>query len=147
MKTATVMVLALLGCGGGGEGDDGAALGAVELDESADALGNGLKVRATESREKPRWKRRFKTDEVSTLYFAAGDVEGKGHQVAFEIFEPQGSVYQRSEATSDGARWVFSSMPVAGTWVQQFGMTGRWKVKVFVDGAAAPAGTLSFHLR
>jgi hypothetical protein len=63
------------------------------------------------------------------------------------VFEPAGNLYQRSEVDSTGRGRVFAELPVAGTWIQQFAMTGRWRVKVFLDDQPRAAGATNFELR
>lgn len=145
MRSLIVMIVALTGCGGPLELEDD---GALFVETSEDALRGNLRVRTTANREKLRWRKQFAIDNTNTLFFAAEVAAGPGpHRVVFEVVEPQGNVYQRTEAACDGAAQVFASMPVAGTWIQQFAMTGQWKVKVFLDDAPAAAGHTRFTLR
>lgn len=144
-------MLAATGCGGPLE-DDGADARDVETSTEEAALAGGaqaqLQVRTTASEEKPRWRTSFSIEDTNTLFFAADGVRGAGpHLLVFEICEPTGNIYQRSEVTTQGTERGMVSMPVAATWIQQFAMTGRWKVKVFVDGAATPSGTNGFTLK
>ena len=73
------------------------------------------------------------------------------HIAAFEFVSPDGAVYQRTEVpfspgTAKSYR-VWSAMPVAATWIQQFAMTGNWKVQVFLNGESAPRATQTFVLQ
>ncbi|GEM_PF-2802793 len=71
------------------------------------------------------------------------------HSAAFEVVSPDGSVYQRTEvAFSTGASTrVWSSMPVVGTWIQQFQMSGEWKVIVFLDAEQVSRASKTFVLQ
>ncbi len=73
------------------------------------------------------------------------------HLAAFEITSPGGTVFQRTEVpfstgTSTHYR-VWTSMPVAGTWIQQFSMTGTWSVRVFLDAEQVSRATQTFLLQ
>lgn len=73
------------------------------------------------------------------------------HVAAFEVLSPDGAVYQRtqvsfSSGTSTQYR-VWSSMPVAGTWIQQFAMTGAWSVRVFLDAESVSRAAQTFVLQ
>ncbi len=91
--------------------------------------------------------------ETYDLYFAF-DVPSSlpgTHNAAFEIVAPDGSVYQRTDVTfTTGASphtRVWSSMPVVGTWIQQFSMSGDWQVRVFLDAEQVSRASKTFVLQ
>ena len=79
---------------------------------------------------------------------------GAAHTVAFEIYQPGNTLYQRIEETVPPAmqsgRRVLTfnhALPVAGTWIQQYAMSGRWQIRITVDDELNPAGKGSFLLQ
>ena len=38
-------------------------------------------------------------------------------------------------------------MPVAGTWIEQFQLSGTWTVQVFLDAETTPRATRAFILQ
>jgi hypothetical protein len=132
------VVLMLTACGG-----------ALEQEETqAEDLGPvSAKLRTTSSRDPLKWQKVFDVDETNTIFFVA-DTQGAQVKLSVAIVEPRGNLYQRTEAAPDAQTGrVFVSLPVAGTWVQQFSMTGRWKAKVFIDDAPEAAATAVIILR
>ena len=71
------------------------------------------------------------------------------HTQRLELMTPDGSVYQRF--TSDvesvtGRAIVETRLPVAGTWITQYSLEGKWKVNVYLDDAVAPVTSDTFTL-
>jgi hypothetical protein len=68
--------------------------------------------------------------------------------VEVEFVPPSGLPYERRstvvEARPDVTRTLRFSLPVAGTTVATSGMSGRWQVRFFLDGA--PLTTAAFTL-
>jgi len=134
MRALFVMALTVVGCGGPLE----------ESEESEASLARRLNVRVSNSAGHAKGRARFEIDATNTLYLSA-DVRA-GHTVAFEVTEPGGAMWQRSEVVASGRAGAVTSMPVAGTWIQQYALTGTWSVLVFVDAASSPAGQAAFEL-
>lgn len=97
------------------------------------------------------------------VYFALDLPSSKkgSHLARYEVRSPNGLVYQVNEVQvaagiapssgqvsadiiSGGYR-VWSSLPVAGTMIQQLNMTGRWSVKAFLDGAQVASATFTLN--
>jgi hypothetical protein len=100
----------------------------------------------------PEFKTNFTIAETYDLFIAfeipvalAGQ-----HIAAFEVVSPNGAVYQRTEVPFSSAASthyrVWSSMPVAGTWIQQFAMAGSWSVNVYLDGEQSSRASRTFIL-
>lgn len=138
MRTLLLSAILFIGCGG-----------PLELDADEEALKSaGMVVRTSATQSPPKWATTFGINTTNTLYIAAELKAAAGpHTVAFEVYEPMGNIYQRNEVAFSGSGRVFDAMPIAGTWIQTFAMTGTWQVKVFVDGAPTPSGTAGFTLR
>jgi hypothetical protein len=112
----------------------------------------------------PTWKTRFKVDNTITLFFAT-DVHGRfsgHHKLTAFVYAPGNSLYQRfdvsfaagvpagqseqsAERTRGGYR-VWLQMPVAGTWIQQYQLTGKWSASSYVDGSPSPNAGVEFIL-
>ncbi|MBK7864158.1 MAG: hypothetical protein IPJ65_37295 [Archangiaceae bacterium] len=140
----SLLAVTLTGCGGPVEAEaDGAAAEAAETAETA-LSASKAKVRVSTSRQSAKARRAYDVSSTNTLFFIA-EARGCTRHLAFEVMEPGGNVWQRSEAACEAR--VVASMPISGTWIQQFSMTGTWTVKVFVDDAPNPAGSARFLLR
>jgi hypothetical protein len=109
-------------------------------------------VQASDSATAPVFKTTF---DIATTYdvFVAFDIPvtlAGQHVAVFEISSPSG-IYQRTEvpfSTGTATKYrVWSSMPVAGTWIEQYAMTGAWTVKVFMDAETAPRATQTITLQ
>lgn len=84
------------------------------------------------------------------------------HAQTTRWYAPGGSLWQDStvkfattntassgevQAALVGTRYqVYDSMPVAGTAIQNYGLSGGWRVDVHLDGAATPIASVSFDL-
>jgi hypothetical protein len=102
----------------------------------------------------PTWKSDFAIYSTYEVMFATeitGSLSGHHTQTVF-VSMPGGGAYQRfdvsfatdvaagldeqqAEKTETGWR-VWISMPVAGTMIEQYSLTGPWTAEVYVDGAA-----------
>ncbi len=90
------------------------------------------------------------TYDVYVAFDTAGALAGQ-HIATYEFSSPNGAVYQRNQVTftpgTSTQYRVWSSLPVAGTMIQQYAMTGSWTVKVFLDAEATPRATKVFTLQ
>jgi predicted small secreted protein len=130
-----------------------------------------LKISAATTRKKtltpaPVWQARVSatstapvfasTFSIETTYdlFIAFDIPvalSGQHVAIFEVSAPNGQVYQRTEVpfssgTATSYR-VWSAMPVAGTWIQQYAMSGGWTVRVFLDSEQVSRAVAAFVLQ
>lgn len=110
-------------------------------------------VRVSKTSTNPTWATSFT---ISSTYdvFAAFDVPSNlagDHVAHFEFISPDGAVFQRSDVPfnmgSSSAMRVWASLPVAGTWIQQYQMVGTWSVKVKLDADTTPRASVTFKLR
>ncbi len=104
------------------------------------------------SSTQPDFKKRFAVAATPDLFIAfdSRSKAGVSHRARFEINGPSGAIYQATEVPfvqSGGTTRVWTWLPVAGTWIEQYSMTGNWEVKVFVDDAADAAATSTFLLQ
>lgn len=112
-----------------------------------------VSLRATTSLSAPvRFSTRFELDRTVDLYLVADVSAPPGpHEVMVEISTPSGDLYQATAHAFTTQRGetnrVIATLPVAGTWIQQFMLTGSWQARLFVDGAPRPAASLSFSLK
>ncbi len=71
------------------------------------------------------------------------------HTQRLELITPDGSVYQNFTApvsSATGTAVVETRLPVAGTWITEYSLHGRWTVNVYLDDAvkATTSATLTF---
>ena len=112
----------------------------------------------------PTFSSSFVINQTYDLFFAV-DVNGAlaGHHSASVFVNlPGGSAYQRldvafatdvaagageqqAEKTATGYR-VWVSMPVAGTVIEQYQLTGPWTASAFIDAGSTAAASASFSL-
>lgn len=117
--------------------------------------------RSAMSRAPIEWRRHFVLEATSDVHLSVDVMRPSPgpHVAAFEVFAPSGSLYQRFDvpfgagvAASDdvltvrGGLQVWATLPVAGTWIQQFQMVGGWRVEVFLDQSPAPTDAFRFTL-
>jgi hypothetical protein len=133
--TTAAIALTLCACGGPIE---------TETSQPEDVGPSKATVRTTSDMQKSQ--KIFDVNSTNTIFFIA-DTKGVQNKVAFEIDGPQGNLYQRTEAMPDATGRAVASMPVEGTWIQQFSMTGRWTANVFLDNAAHSAASVVIILR
>ena len=115
----------------------------------------GRALRFSESPTHPDFRHQFAIADTADLYLAfdartKGAAPTGGHHARFEISSPGGAIFQVTDvpyaASHQGAR-VWTSLPIAGTWIAQYAITGSWEVRVFLDDASEPAGTATFVLQ
>ncbi len=153
---SAVLTLTFCACGiPGAEPDDEAdAVSSVD-DLKAAAAPAAWKVRLSKTQTKPSFETSFAiatTPDVYGVLDIPSATATKGqHHAAFEFISPDGVVFQRTEVPfkmgKAKSRRLFNAMPIAGTWIQQFQMTGAWKVRVFLDAEAAARATATFTLQ
>ena len=76
------------------------------------------------------------------------DLDDAHHQ-RLELYSPDGSLYQRFNATFTGERRpvsVVTPLPVAGSSITDAGLYGEWCAEVFLDDEDAPIARRSFQL-
>jgi hypothetical protein len=69
------------------------------------------------------------------------------HTQRVELITPDGSVYQNLTApveSATGTAVVETRLPVAGTWITEYDMHGRWTVNVYLDDAVRPTTSAPF---
>ncbi|MFZ5471631.1 MAG: hypothetical protein ACOZIN_19570 [Myxococcota bacterium] len=114
---------------------------------------------------KPTWQSSFPINSTYDVHFAFEVPSSvKGHHVATVfVFMPNLSTYQRFDlpfatdvAASSGEQQaqklstgyrVWASMPVAGTIIEQYSLTGDWRADAYLDGASTVAAKASFSLQ
>lgn len=111
------------------------------------------KIHTSKTQSNPSFKTKFVIANTPEI-FAALDIKSRltgTHLAAFEFVSPDGVVFQRTEVpfSMGSARTyrLWNAMPIAGTWIQQFNMTGTWKVRVILDSETNSRATASFVLQ
>lgn len=113
----------------------------------------GWQAQVSDTSTDPTFKGGFAIATTYDLYLAFDIPQALAgqHVAAFEVASPDGAIYQRTTvAFTPGASTqyrVWSSMPVAGTWIQQFAMSGTWTVRVFLDDEQVSRATKTFVLQ
>lgn len=64
-----------------------------------------------------------------------------------QVAIPHARTVQAVEPSEDGYAPVLDYFGVAGTWISQHSMTGRWQVQVYLDGEPSPRLTAAFDLQ
>lgn len=164
--SAALAALACLACGFEPVSEDRAAstagTGQIDALKQKGPGSISMRVRTADS-QSGAFGTTFSIDATYDVYFAFDLPSSKSgsHRAAFEVFMPGGLPYQRTELPfaagqaavspevqaeliSGGFR-VWSSMPVAGTMIQQSALTGRWSVKVWLDGALVASSTFTLE--
>ena len=92
--------------------------------------------------------KRFDADRLRSLLI---QVEWKTlvgqHTQRVELLTPDGSVYQNLTehvASATGKAFVETRLPVAGTWITEYDLHGRWTVNVYLDDAVKPITSEQF---
>jgi len=95
-----------------------------------------------------RRAQRFDTDRLRSLVIQVGWRTLVGmHTQRLELITPDGSVYQtltQPVASVTGTAVVETYLPVAGTWITEYGLHGRWTVNVYLDDAVKPVTSAEF---
>jgi len=93
---------------------------------------------------------RFDTDRLRSLMI---EVHWKtlvgAHTQRLELITPDGSVYQNLTGPVEsvtGTAVVETRLPVAGTWITEYDLHGRWTVNVYLDDAVKPITGAGFTL-
>jgi hypothetical protein len=123
-----------------------------------------LQTTATYS-SSPTWATGFPIDSTYNVYFAfdlPGTLTGS-HTATVFVYAADGSLYQKNvvsfaagttaaagqqqaQKTSTGYR-VWTSLPVAGTFIQTYNMAGAWSAQAFLDSASTANASASFSLQ
>ncbi|MBX7098328.1 MAG: hypothetical protein K1X89_11495 [Myxococcaceae bacterium] len=142
MRSSLFLTLALTACGL--EVTDEAS---APVATAQDALNPGASVaamHASAAKVAGRWARRFPLATTRSI-FVAVDVSGAspgGHVVELTFVQPGGLPWQVQtvsfQATGSGGKHaaperVWVELPVVGTWIEQYALTGRWTVEAAVD--------------
>jgi hypothetical protein len=111
----------------------------------------GVVVRVSATGKAPfQFEKHFEIDSTDAVYFIADVSVSKGmHTAAFEVHDPFGNVYQRTTQTldiADSQAEAIELLPVNGTWISQYAMTGQWWCQIFIDGASTDSGQVAFVL-
>ena len=163
---AALVALTLTACG-----NPVAPAGEDLSGSTADALFDGTRVEVRKVRQ-PRpppplvwtsqisdtatdaiFKTSFPISTTHELYFAFDvPVPADYQQVArFVVTSPNGATFQTTQvpfSTGTSTRYrVWSSMPVAGTWIEQFQIKGTWTLKVYLSDEDAPRAQQTFLLQ
>lgn len=168
LAVALTTLSLLVGCGGPLDESDNGALGATELGlknrTGSTAPSYASQTAAAESAS-PVWVSTFSASTTSNIYFATvitGTLSGH-HTESVSVNLPGGSLYQnitvafatdvaagagevQAQKTSTGYI-VWAAMPVAGTIIQQYNLSGPWTDSVYVDGAPAANASGSFTVQ
>ncbi len=89
----------------------------------------------------------FQANRVSdVLLVVSSRRTGGGHTQRLDVFAPDGAVYQRFTAPIDRDGHVETRLPIAGTWIVQYGMYGQWCVELYLDDGARPIARGRFFL-
>ncbi len=154
-------LLTLAGCGVAGteEATD-------ELKAAAKPTTQTYALRTTDAKAaSPTWKTSFNIANTYDVYLASDVGTATGHHRDTVIVKmPGGSDYQRfdityaagvsatageqiAEKTSTGAYRVWVKLPIAGTMIEQYGLSGPWAAETYVDGAAVANARADFTLQ
>lgn len=71
------------------------------------------------------------------------------HTQRLELISPDGAVYQTFRTaveSASGQTTVETSVPVAGSWITDYSLFGKWRVNVYLDENARPEGSDTFVL-
>jgi hypothetical protein len=151
LKTTVALIAGCLlaGCGLSAE-EAAAGTEAVSQDQALTATQVTVQTASTLG-TKPKYQSTFNIAATYAVYLDVSASAGAGnHQVIIDIFDPHGNAWQSDTLTftglKKGASLVTDTVPVAGTWIQQYNLTGAWTAQVFLDGASAPSATVTFTL-
>ncbi len=168
MRRALAVSIACLlaaSCGGTeSEALDADSIASAEQEVRASPAGYELSVAATMAR-RGRFGESFAIEELDSLHFALdvpdvpgrhvaqlvvysdGDLPYISYEVAYAVRVPARDGERQARRGDRDERRVWVSMPVAGTWIQQFQLTGNWRAEAFVDGGEIGPISTSFTLR
>jgi hypothetical protein len=144
---------------------DGAAVVDPVVEETSAAPVAPFVLAASASIEAPSFSDSFVIAETTDLHLAL-DVSASavgGHNVATVFVDmPGGSAYQRfdvafatnvvadpgelqAEPTATGYR-IWITLPVAGTWIEQYQLSGTWTAEAYVNNSTSANASLAFTL-
>lgn len=146
--------LALAGCGVGMEGGQAALTGSAQAALVTSASSQLRTTDAHRARVAPAWKSNFVITSTPDVFFAL-DIPSalKGHHIETVFVSYGGSPYvrydvsfaagvapaageQAAERTATGYR-VWAAMPVAGTEIEQYGLSGPWSAGLMLDSTSS----------
>lgn len=99
----------------------------------------------------------FKIDSLRDLNIVVTWTSALGpgtHVQKLELVSPSGEPYQQLETRFDtrtvkqtrlGQTMLRSSIPIAGSWIQQRSVAGNWKVNVYLDDKLVTSGSLTLQ--
>lgn len=94
---------------------------------------------------------RFSPEDVrDVLILVTWNVPGTSHVQRLEFIAPDGSVYQTLTTPFESMKAVTSvetKLLVAGTWITEHSLFGRWRVHVYLDHAAIPDASEDFVIQ
>ena len=113
----------------------------------------------------PTWKSSFGIIDTYTVEIAneVPSTATGSHTLNVYLYSPSGSMYQsfsipfaagsiagageqQAEVTSTGGYRVWASLPVKGSFIDVYNLSGTWKAETWVDGVG-PKSTTSFELQ
>lgn len=75
---------------------------------------------------------------------------GSTHTEVLRLYTPGGGLYQSWSSTfsagATGSAGLTAILPVMGTTIAEYSMTGTWKAVVYLDGGATASATATFLL-
>jgi hypothetical protein len=93
---------------------------------------------------------RFDTDRVRSLLIQVSWKTLVGtHTQRLELITPDGSIYQTLTEPVEsvtGTALVETRLSVAGTWITEYDLHGKWTVNVYLDDAVTPVTSARFTL-
>jgi hypothetical protein len=102
--------------------------------------------------ERPHARQPFSVRRTTALQFRmrVRAVDDDAHAVSFNVFTPEGHLYQHIQVTDsveddadDSVSHVSARLPVAGTFIATSSLFGKWRVVPFIDDDAEPCAAPS----
>lgn len=174
--SVALLLLLLTGCGDGGGSSDPVATPPTATSSSAPTATLIFSSEWVDDGMVPEAESRFSIRTLRELhiYTVWENVEGD-HEELRKFYSPDGSLYyqkllafstssstekpfltskavprapmiQPAGLTDDGEAVVRDYLPVGGTWISEHGMTGTWRIEVFLDGNATASGLGTLEL-
>jgi hypothetical protein len=88
----------------------------------------------------------LRLDEGALLFTASWPDPASGDRQTLELVTPDGHVYQRLEAPLGRDGTASARVPVRGTGIEDYRMTGTWRLRAYRNVAATPAAELAFAI-
>jgi hypothetical protein len=137
----------------------------VEEDETPEAPAAAFALATSASTSSPSFTNHFFIANTADVYIAldiGAQVTGGHHTATVFVNMPGGYAYQafdvafatdaaavgnelQAEPTATGYR-IWITLPVAGTWIEQFQLGGEWSAEAYVDSAMTADATVAFTL-